>query len=81
MDIELTPEAEEGYDQLPTRMQDRVAGLMDRLEKWPEVSGAKPLKHEWKGHYRLRTGKYRVIFRVERNVIIIERIDDRKDVY
>jgi hypothetical protein len=42
MDIELTPEAEEGFDQLPTRIQSRVLGLVERLEKWPQVSGVKP---------------------------------------
>jgi len=81
MDIELTPEAEEGFDQLPTRIQSRVLGLVERLEKWPQVSGVKPLQHQWKGYYRLRTGKYRVIFHVRGEVIIIDRIDDRKDIY
>jgi mRNA-degrading endonuclease RelE of RelBE toxin-antitoxin system len=39
------------------------------------------LQHQWKGYYRLRTGKYRVIFHVRGEVIIIDRIDDRKDIY
>lgn len=81
MDIEITPEAQAGFDELPTRMQDRVDNLIGRLEQWPRVSGVKPLQHNWKGHYRLRTGKYRVVFHLEGDAIVIDRIDDRKDVY
>ncbi len=81
MDIELTPEAQAGFDQLPTPMQARVLGLIERLEDWPRFSGITALRHQWKGHHRLRTGKYRMIFHVRGEVIIIDRIDDRKDVY
>ncbi|MEM8739766.1 MAG: type II toxin-antitoxin system RelE/ParE family toxin [Planctomycetota bacterium] len=81
MEIEFTPDATDGYDSLPTRMQDRVDALIARLEKWPEVSGAKPLRHKLKGHFRLRTGKYRVVFHLQGEVLVIDRIDDRKDVY
>jgi hypothetical protein len=39
--------------------------LVDRLEKWPVVSGVKWLKGNLAGKARLRTGDYRLQFRVE----------------
>jgi hypothetical protein len=42
-----------------------VLTLLERLENWPAVSGAKPLTGPMAGRYRLRTGDYRVQFRVE----------------
>ena len=38
--------------------------IIQRLEKWPEVSGTKPLRGEWAGYHRIRTGDWRVLFRV-----------------
>ena len=36
----------------------------------------------WEGHARIRTGDYRVIFRIEGDVeIIVLRIADRRDAY
>jgi mRNA-degrading endonuclease RelE of RelBE toxin-antitoxin system len=55
--------------------------LLERLEKWPDVSGAKPLRGNLAGRYRLRTGDFRMQFRVVDNVIIIERIGHRDRFY
>jgi hypothetical protein len=33
-----------------------IVAIVDRLQRWPEVSGAKPLRKELVGHYRIRTG-------------------------
>jgi mRNA interferase RelE/StbE len=43
----------------------------------------KTLVGDWEGYYRLRKGKLRVIFEVNKNerVIFVERIDFRGDVY
>jgi len=38
---------------------------LERLQQWPEVSGAKALRGALAGRYRLRTGDYRLPFRVE----------------
>ena len=54
---------------------------MDRLERWPDVSGARSLRGRWKGCYRVRTGDYRVVFEVEGDTITILRVSHRKDVY
>ena len=43
----------------------------------------KKMRGEWKGFYRLRLGKKRIIFQINFNVkeIFIDRIDFRGDVY
>jgi mRNA-degrading endonuclease RelE of RelBE toxin-antitoxin system len=43
----------------------RVKKLIDRLKKWPDVSGVKALSGNLAGKYRIRTGDYRIQFRVE----------------
>ncbi len=66
---------------MPVPIVLRMKGIFKRLQSWPAVSGAKPLRYELKGHYRIRTGKYRVVFNVEGNVVKVTRIDHREDVY
>ena len=45
------------------------------------VSGAKHLLHAWKGHLRVRTGDWRIIFTVQVDELRIVRVAHRKDVY
>lgn len=43
-DVELTSAAAEQLDLLPKPIARRVEGLLARLTRWPQVSGAKPLR-------------------------------------
>jgi len=52
-----------------------------RLEHWPAVSGAKPLRGRLAGHYRIRTGDYRLQFHVEGDSVVIERVGHRDGFY
>lgn len=81
MTVELTPAAAKQLETLPIAIHARVLGILARLENWPKVSGAKPLRHELKGNFRIRTGAYRVVFRVQGDRLIVWNIDNRKDVY
>ncbi len=64
--VEVLPEAVRQIDELPASIVTRIYGqLIPRLEHWPNVSGCKPLRGELAGHYRLRTGDYRLQIRVE----------------
>ncbi|MGD9857751.1 MAG: type II toxin-antitoxin system RelE/ParE family toxin [Planctomycetaceae bacterium] len=77
----VTPEAQQQLDGLPVRIHARVRQLLIRLEKWPEVSGAKPLSGKLAGHYRMRTGDYRLQFRVKGETVIVEKIGHRDRFY
>jgi mRNA-degrading endonuclease RelE of RelBE toxin-antitoxin system len=79
--VTLTREAAAALDGLPLVIHARVLALLERLEKWPVVSGAKPLTGPLAGRYRLRTGSYRLQFRVEGQAVIVEKIGHRAKFY
>jgi len=79
--VEILPEAQAQFIELPTPMQRRVRDVLARLAHWPEVSGAKPLRHQLKGCFRIRVGAWRVLFRPNGPVVSVFRIDNRRDVY
>jgi mRNA-degrading endonuclease RelE of RelBE toxin-antitoxin system len=75
------PDAAEQLAALPASIQRRIATIVMRLERWPAVSGAKPLRGRLAGHFRMRTGDYRVQFHVERETVMIERVGHRNGCY
>jgi len=79
--VRLTMEAREQVENVPISIRGRVLHIVDRLSKWPAVSGYKPLRGKLHGSYRIRTGSYRVLFRIEGTEITIWRIENRRDVY
>jgi mRNA interferase RelE/StbE len=81
MRVLLAAEAQNDVAQLPLTMRARLDGVITRLQSWPNVSGAKPLRGEWKGHHRIRMGDWRVIFKVVKPDLIIVRVAHRSTVY
>jgi len=77
----ISPDGQDDFSDLPLGMQARVLKVVEKLKNWPNVSGAKALSHDWKGHYRIRTGDWRVIFKEQKPDILIVRIKHRKEVY
>jgi len=82
-EIRGAEEARENFKSLPLRIQVRVQDVFDRLTRWPNVSGVKPLRGSLKGMYRIRTGDWRVIFAVDEEAkrVTVIRIKNRRDVY
>jgi mRNA-degrading endonuclease RelE of RelBE toxin-antitoxin system len=64
-EVRLTREAQGDYDALPLPIRQRVLLIFQRLRHWPAVSGVKPLRGALKGGHRIRTGAWRVLFRVD----------------
>ena len=79
--VELTRDAEGQVDELPRAIRLRLLDVVRRLEKWPHVSGAKPLRGKLAGHFRIRTGDYRVQFFLEGEVAVIEKVGHRDGFY
>lgn len=79
--VEISPAARKSLIQLPLGMVQRIHDVIARLERWPEVSGTKPLRGELKGHFRVRSGDWRIVFHLQGDLLIIDKIDNRKDVY
>jgi mRNA interferase RelE/StbE len=59
----------------------RVNRIIERLADWPDVSGAKPLRGSMKGSFRVRTGDWRIVFRVTGDVLLVSAISNRRDAY
>lgn len=79
--VDVIPEAQEQFALLPAPIKTRVRNVFARLAEWPAVSGAKPLRREFKGCFRIRVGDWRVLFQPRGNAVRVIRIDNRKDVY
>lgn len=88
--IDLTPAAREQFGALPKtikRRVERLERLVERLQNWPDVSGVKALSGNLAGHYRARTGDYRVQFQAERVpaesdwLLTVEKIGHRDGFY
>ena len=79
--VVVTPVALKELERLPVEIVARVGKLLERLEAWPEVSGAKALSGNLAGHWRLRTGDYRVQFRIEGETVTVEKIGHRDGFY
>ena len=82
MPTRITEGAEKQFLALPLPIRNRVANIIERLSHWPEVSGAKPLRNELAGKFRIRTGDYRVQFYVDPDGNpVIEKIGKRDRFY
>ena len=79
--VTLTPAAAAALQRLPLSIMARVTKVLERLAAWPDVSGAKPLRGKLAGSWRIRTGDYRVQFRVAEETVIVERIGHRDGFY
>ena len=76
-------DAAEEFEAAPLPIQNRITDIIGRLEKWPDVSGAKPLRGNLAGSHRIRTGDYRVVFTVSSDgqTVSIWKIGHRGGVY
>jgi len=79
--VVLTTTAQAEFDDLPVTIRARVLTVFDRLRAWPATSGAKPMRGALAGHYRIRTGDWRVLFHPVGATVVIDRIANRRDVY
>ena len=77
----LTPRATRDLERLPMVIHARVLRVLDRLGRWPEVSGARPLSGKLARRYRVRTGDWRVQFAVKGHTVVVERIGRRDRFY
>ena len=82
-EVRITDAALKEHRALPLVIQQRVVTVFTRLQDWPTVSGAKPLRGQMQGNFRIRTGDYRVIFRIspDQQIVTVWKIGYRRDVY
>jgi len=81
MRVALSLDAVEQVLTLPSAMRARVMTVLRRLRQWPAVSGVKRLSGPLAGEYRVRTGDYRVQFRIAGDQIVVVKIGHRDGFY
>lgn len=81
-DVELSPAAERSLRKLDRAVQTRILKVLSLLRDTPRPSAAKPLVGH-PGLLRVRTGDYRIIYRIEnqRLLVLIVTIGHRREVY
>lgn len=79
--VVLGPGARVELEALPVGIHARVVRVLDRLERWPDVSGAKPLRGNLAGQFRLRTGDYRIQVKPVGQVVLVLKIGHRDGFY
>ena len=80
--VVITPQAALQIDELPRVIRVRIYKIVERLQHWPDVSGARALTGNLAGRYRMRTGDYRVQFYLTADSeIVIERVGHRDGFY
>lgn len=80
--INLTEEALKQLSKMPRNIRNSVLKAIEtRLSTDPQRF--KPLVCNWKGYFRMRIGDYRVIYKIEEDVVtvVVVRIAVRGNVY
>jgi len=80
--IEILPSAEREIADLPKKARAQIVRRINNLSSVPRPRGCKPLRAA-DGLYRIRSGDYRVVYRVEdtRLVVLVVRVGIRRDIY
>ena len=79
--VKITPKALEQAARLNEPIYSRILAAVERLQNWPRVSGVKALRGRQAGHFRIRTGDFRIQFRLEGQSLIVEKIGHRDGFY
>ncbi len=77
--LDLTKRADKDLQKLPVGVQERVAKGLRLLRN--DLQGDVKRLTNFTPEYRLRVGNYRVLFEIEDNTVVIQRILHRKDAY
>ncbi len=75
----ISPKLFKKLEKLDKATKERIADSINEILKNPEKF--KPLRYELKGLRSARIGKWRIIYRVEGEEVIILSIGHRKNVY
>jgi mRNA interferase RelE/StbE len=78
-DIDFKPRSLKDLKRLPKTAQRRIFEKIEELRD--DLAGDVKKLTNFTPEYRLRVGKYRVLFEVEDNKVVIYRVVHRKDAY
>lgn len=70
--VELAKEAERQVKKLPADREATIIAHLGEMRIDPFRGDVKSLKGKWKGRYRKRVGRYRIIFKVDTKARIVQ---------
>ena len=79
MTVHYTDRAAKDMENLPFKDRQRVLDAVDRFAE-SGVGDVRALGGRWHGRFRLRSGTWRVIFRMENGIVVI-RVLHRREAY
>ena len=81
--VSIRKQALKELQDLPTKESSKIVAAIDDLREDPRPAGCKKLKGEHEYFWRIRVGNYRVLYKIEDTIKVIEvgKIGHRKDVY
>lgn len=79
MNVELAPKVAKYLSRMDNKSKERIVSALKQLSKEPPHGDIK--KMQGKDGFRLRVGKYRALFDVTENSIIVYDIDVRGQIY
>jgi mRNA interferase RelE/StbE len=83
-DVKVHRHAARYLERLPKDTKERIKEVLKRLRASPlEQTGVSQMVGEWAGYYRIRVGKFRIIFWFDEkeDVVWVDYIGARGDVY
>ena len=81
--VSIRKQALKELAEIPKNESSKIVSAIDGLREEPRPSGCKKLKGEHEYFWRIRVGKYRVLYKIEDVIKVVEvgKIGHRKDVY
>lgn len=80
--VELKPQAQKFIERQSRKVRRQLIRRIEALKEDPRPPNSKLLDDERK-IYRVRSGRYRIVYQVRDRVllVIVAKVDDRKDIY
>jgi mRNA interferase RelE/StbE len=81
--IKIRKQALKELENLPGKDSTKISIAIDALAENPRPPGCKKLKGEYDYFWRIRVGDYRILYKVDDDIKIIEvaKIGNRKNIY
>lgn len=79
--VRWSNDALKDLERVDTVIAERIVEKTQWLEKNFTHIVPKQLRRDLKGFFKLRVADYRVIYTVEKEILIITKVDHRRDVY
>lgn len=81
--VSIRKQALKELEDLPLKQTRKISAAIDSLAEDPRPAGCKKLKGEQEYIWRIRVGDYRVLYKIDDEIKVIEvgKIGDRKNVY